>query len=277
MIRVLAVGDVVGSPGRSAFARFGQRAKSDGLVDFIVVNAENAAGGRGLTPAVAQELLQSGADVLTLGDHAWDQKEVMELLEKEPRVLRPANFAPLNPGSGWRTFETPKGRVTVVNLVGRVFLPPADCPFRTIDAILARPEDIGRVILVDIHAEATSEKMALGWYLDGRVSLVVGTHTHIQTADERILPKGTGYLTDLGMCGARDSVLGRDKEAIIQKFLTGRPAQFKVATDDVWVEGLYAEIDGSTGHAVRLRRFQVPAGKEYEWVPFPVGTEKVAS
>lgn len=257
----------MGSPGRAAFARLAGQARAAGVVDFIIANAENAAGGRGLTPAVAEELLQAGADVLTLGDHAWDQKEIMGYLDREPRILRPANFPPDNPGRGWYTYHSSKGNVTVINLVGRVFLPPADCPFRTMQQILAE----GRVnppaaVVVDLHAEATSEKIAMGWFLDGRVSLLVGSHTHVQTADDRILPHGTGYLTDLGMCGARRSVLGRDIDSVLTKFMTGRPTVFKVAEEDVWTEGLLAVVDEKTGRALRLRRIQVPAGGEAEEV-----------
>ncbi len=265
-MRILIIGDIVGSPGRAAFARLAGQARANDAVDFIIANAENAAGGRGLTPAVAAELLQAGADVLTLGDHAWDQKEIVGYIDREPRVLRPANFAPGNPGRGWNVYETPKGRVTVINLVGRVFLPPADCPFRTVQQILDEPSVKGTVTIVDLHAEATSEKIAMGWFLDGRVSALAGSHTHVQTADERILPRGTAFLTDLGMCGARRSVLGRDIESVLQKFVTGRPSVFKVAEDDVWVEGVWIMVDEKTGRALRIKRIQVAAGRENEEV-----------
>lgn len=256
-MNILIAGDIVGSPGRTAFAQVATRWRAEGKADFVVANAENAAGGRGLTPALAEELFAAGADVLTLGDHTWDQKEIIPFLDREPRVLRPANFAPGCPGRGWITVETPAGRVTVVNLVGRVFLPAADCPFRKADAILGLPpRDLARVVLVDLHAEATSEKIALGRYLDGRVTAVVGSHTHVQTSDEGLLPKGTAYITDLGMTGPKNSVLGRDVESVVHKFLTGMPTKFEVATGDVTFEGVLIEADAETGRAQRIRRIR---------------------
>lgn len=265
-IRILMVGDIVGSAGRAAFARLAGLIKQKGRADFVIGNAENAAGGRGLTPALADELLQAGADVLTLGDHAWDQKELVTHLDLEPRILRPANFPPDNPGRGWGDYDCAKGRIRVINLVGRIFLAPADCPFRTVQHILATEPRPGMVTVVDLHAEATSEKIAMGWFLDGKASVLVGTHTHVQTADDRILPNGTAYITDLGMCGARRSVLGRDIESVLTKFLTGRPMVFKVASEDVWTEGIYVVVDEATGRALRVQRFQIPAGREYDWV-----------
>jgi len=226
-----------------------------GEADFIVANAENAAGGRGLSAALAQELLGAGADVLTLGDHAWDQKDLAGHLEKEERVLRPANFPPGCPGRGWITVQTAMGVVTVINLVGRVFMQPHyDCPFRTVDEILKKGAALGKVVLVDIHAEATSEKIAMGWYLDGRVSAVVGSHTHVQTSDETVLPKGEAYITDLGMTGPKRSVLGREVEPIIKRFLTGLPSPFGVATEDVVLEGVLITVDEKTGKATRIKR-----------------------
>lgn len=261
-MRILIVGDIVGSPGRAAFARVVGQMRAKGEVDFVIGNAENAAGGRGLTPALADELFTAGADVLTLGDHAWDQKELAGHLPNEPRIVRPANFAPGCPGKGWVTVNTPFGQVTVVDLVGRVFMAPYDCPFRAADQVLALKGSIGRVVVVDIHAEATSEKIALGRYLDGRVSAVVGSHTHVQTADEAILPGGTAFLTDLGMTGPKDSVLGRDLESVLKKFLTGMPSAFKVATGRVQLEGLLVTVDEKTGKAERVKRLQVPVGNE---------------
>ena len=257
LLRILMVGDIVGSPGRMAFARTVTRMKQAGEVDFAVVNAENAAGGKGLTAALGEEILAAGADIITLGDHTWDQKGFQPYLEKETRVLRPANFAPGCPGHGHVTVDTDKGRITVINLVGRVFMQPADCPFRTTDEILKKEQSsIGKMILVDVHAEATSEKVVLGRYLDGRVSCVVGTHTHVQTSDNRILPKGTAYITDLGMTGARDSAIGRDLETITARFLTGMPNKFIVATDDVMLEGVIVEIDPATGKAASIKRIR---------------------
>lgn len=254
-MRILMVGDIVGSPGRLAFARVVGQMRQKGEVDVVVANAENAAGGRGLTGILAEELFSAGADVLVLGDHTWDQKELAAYLEREPRILRPANFAPGCPGRGWITVDTAAGRVTVLNLVGRVFMPPHyDCPFRTADQILKPDAGLGRIILVDMHAEATSEKIALGRYLDGRVSAVAGTHTHVQTADEVILPKGTAYITDLGMTGPHDSVLGRELAPVLKRFTTGMPAPFDIASGDVRLEGLLVTVDAETGRAQKVKR-----------------------
>ncbi len=255
-MRLVVVGDIVGEPGRRAFARIAGRMRREGEVDFLVANAENAAGGRGLTPALAGELFDAGADVLTLGDHAWDRKELLGYFDTEPRILRPANYPPGCPGKGWITVPTPAGPVTVINLVGRVFMAPADCPFRAVDQILSTGGGLGRMIVVDLHAEATSEKVALGRYLNGRVSAVVGSHTHIQTADETILSRGTAYLTDLGMTGPKDSVIGRDGDAVLRKFLTGLPSVFTVADGDVRLEGVRLTLDPASGHALRIQRIQ---------------------
>lgn len=255
-MKVLLSGDIVGAPGRFAFAQITTRLKAQGAVDFVIANAENAAGGKGLTPNVATELFAAGADVLTLGDHTWDQKELVSYINVEPRILRPANFAPGCPGRGIYTCDTPHGKISIVNLVGRVFMPPFDCPFRCADVLLANRESLGRTVIVDIHAEATSEKMALGRYLDGRVSAVVGTHTHVQTADEQILPNGTAYLTDLGMTGPKDSIIGRDVESILKKFLTGLPVPFKVADENSSFEGVLLDIDPQNGRARTIKRIR---------------------
>lgn len=255
-MKFLVVGDIVGSPGRTAFARIVGQMRSAAEVDFVIANAENAAGGRGLTPPLAEELFRAGADVLTTGDHVWDQKELAKNIDKEPRILRPANYAPTCPGKGWITVETAAGRVTVINLVGRVFMGPADCPFRTTDQILSAGAGLGKIILVDLHGEATSEKIAMGRYLDGRVSAVVGSHTHVQTSDEAILPKGAAYITDLGMTGSKDSVLGRDVESILRKFLTGMPSPIELASKDVHLEGVLITVDEKTGKATRIKRLR---------------------
>ena len=258
-MRILIVGDIVGAPGRRAFAQGVARLRAESSLDFVIANAENAAAGKGLTPAIADELFAAGADVLTTGDHVWDQKDLPAHLTREPRILRPANLAPECPGRGWVTAAGRAGPVTVINLCGRVFLPPLfDCPFRTVDAILGDlPAGHGPVI-VDVHAEATSEKIALGWHLDGRVSAVVGTHTHVQTADETVLPKGTAYLTDLGMCGPRRSVLGRQIEPVLRRFRTGMPQKFDVATEEVAMEGAWIEVRPASGLAVAIRRLRIP-------------------
>ncbi len=255
-MNILMVGDIVGGPGRKVFARLAGQMKQRGTADFIVANAENAAGGRGTTRVLAEELLDAGADVLTMGDHTWDQKELIPFFDIERRVIRPANFAPGCPGRGIVTLDTKKGRVTVINLVGRVFMPVTDCPFRTADALLAKEPGMGKVILVDMHAEATSEKMAIGRYLDGRVSAVVGTHTHVQTSDDSILPKKTAYLTDLGMTGAKDSILGRDLASVLSKFMTGMPSKFEIADKDVALEGALIDVDEATGRARKITRIR---------------------
>jgi hypothetical protein len=256
-VRILIVGDIVGSPGRTAFARVVGQMRSRQEVDCVIANAENAAGGRGLTPSLAEELFNAGADVLTLGDHAWDQKEMVLHIDKDPRILRPANYPPGSPGKGWVTIQSAAGPVTVIALIGRVFMPPTnDCPFRTVDSILTPAGGLAKVIVVDVHAEATSEKIGLGRYLDGRVSAVVGTHTHVQTSDETILPKGTAYLTDLGMTGPKDSILGRDAESVLHKFVTGVPTPFRVADKDVMLEGALVTVDEKTGKATKIKRIR---------------------
>jgi len=258
-MNILMVGDLVGSPGRRAMAQVVTRLRAAGKVDFVVANAENAAGGKGLTGPVAEELFAAGVDVITLGDHAWDQKELRTHLDREPRVLRPLNFAPGCPGRGWVSVDSGKGvKVTVINAIGRVFMNPYDCPFRALDALLAKPNDLGSVILVDFHAEATSEKIIMGRYLDGRVSAVVGTHTHVQTSDECVLAGGTAYITDLGMTGAKDSALGRDLDSVTSMILTGMPAKFKVAAEDVALEGALIEINATTGRAKKMKRVREP-------------------
>jgi metallophosphoesterase (TIGR00282 family) len=255
-MKILMVGDIVGEPGRRAFAWVAARMRHEGAVDFIVADAENAAGGKGLTGAVAEELFAAGADVLTLGDHAWDQKEIGAYLEREERVIRPANFAPGCPGRGLVTVRTDKAEVTVISLVGRVFMGPNDCPFRTVTALLEGAPAPCKVIIVEIHAEATSEKVVLGRYLDGRASCVAGTHTHIQTADEQVLPGGTAYITDLGMTGPSDSALGRDLESVTSMFLTGMPARFKLGSGGPVFHGAVVDVDEATGRARGIRRLR---------------------
>jgi len=259
-MKILLVGDIVGSPGRTAFARVATAMREQGEADFVVANAENAAAGRGLTGPLAAELLANGADVLTLGDHAWDRKELQKTIDLEQRVLRPANFAPGCPGRGWLSCEVLGRPVTVVNLVGRVFMRNYECPFRTIDAILRQVAAPGRVVIVDFHAEATSEKIAMSRYLDGRVAVLVGTHTHVQTADDTVMPKGTAYTTDLGMTGAKDSVIGCEVEPVLRSFLSGMPAHFPVAHGNPVLEGALVEIDEPTARAVSIRRVRREAG-----------------
>lgn len=256
LMRILMVGDIVGSPGRHVFAAVVARLREQGNADLVVANAENAAGGKGLTEGTAAELFRAGADVLTMGDHTWDQKGFENCLDREQRIVRPANFAPACPGRGWTTVNTAWGRVSVINLVGRVFMKPYDCPFRAADAILARRSELGDVVLVDMHAEATSEKIVMGRYLEGRVTAVVGTHTHVQTSDETVLPGGTAYITDLGMTGPTNGAIGRDIQSVTATFLTGRPATFDLARDEPVVEGVILDVDYRTGKAIAIERIR---------------------
>lgn len=224
----------------------------------VIVNAENAAGGIGLTPDLANTLLrQAHVDVLTLGNHAWGKREIYSYLDTEPRIVRPANYPPGAPGRGFGFYRTTEGLLAVIALQGRTFMEPVDDPFRVIDELLNEIQPKTHFIFVDFHAEATSEKQALGWYVDGRVSAVIGTHTHVQTADERILPGGSAYLTDVGMTGPTDSVIGMDRHVIIQRFLSGLPSRFEVAEGQAHLSAVLVDLDSSTGHAVRILRLQI--------------------
>ncbi len=245
-MKILCIGDVVGAPGRRVFASVVPKLRAAGEVQAVIVNGENAAAGRGITPALADELLDAGADAITLGDHAWDQKEALALAASDRPVVRPANCGSGAPGRGWRVVSTPVGRVCVVNLLGRVFMNPADNPFEAVDALLAGPVPRDVPVLVDFHAEATSEKIAMGWHLDGRVAAVFGTHTHVQTADAAVLPKGTGYITDLGMCGPVRSVIGREVAPVVRKFLGGMPQKFDVAGGPAALTGCVFDVDPAT-------------------------------
>jgi len=229
-------------------------------VDLVVVNAENAAGGSGITERIARQLFGMGVDVITLGDHAWDRPELSEYLEQEPRIIRPANFPPDTPGKGWCLVELPSGKkAAVVNLLGRVFIRyNTDCPFRVFQSLYEEIRKQTGIIVVDMHAETTSEKVAFGHFCDGKVSAVFGTHTHIQTADETILPNGTAYITDLGMCGPHDSVIGQDKQKIIQRFLRSMPVRFEVAQNDVRLMGVIITVDEQSGKATKISRIQRP-------------------
>jgi 2',3'-cyclic-nucleotide 2'-phosphodiesterase len=255
--RVLFIGDILGHPGRHIVREKLPELAQEFVPDVIVANGENAAGGFGITPLLADELFEAGIHVLTSGNHIWDKKEIVPYLseQKDGRLLRPANYPEGAPGHGVYLGKTASGVLYgVLNLQGRVFMPTVDCPFRAADALLARMPSEVRIRIVDMHAEATSEKLALGWYLDGRVTAVVGTHTHIPTADETILPQGSAYITDLGMTGPYHSVIGMDKEAVIKKFLDQMPARFEVAKGDVRLSCVLIEADGSTGRALSIRR-----------------------
>ena len=257
MMNVLVIGDIVGQPGRRVAAALIPALKDEFKLDLVVANAENAAGGSGLTPAIVGELLDAGVGVITSGDHIWKKKEVLDIIAKEERLLRPANYAPDTPGKGSVVVQADNGaKIGVLNLQGRVFMAPIECPFRTAAEAVKEIKIQTPVIIVDIHAEATSEKIALARYLDGQVSAVFGTHTHVQTADEHILKQGTAYITDLGMTGPHDSVIGRRQEQIIQRFVTGMPAKFEMAASDVRLSGAVIEIDETTGRASSIKRIQ---------------------
>ena len=259
-MNVLMVGDIFGEPGRAALAKLLPRLRQQHAIDVAVVNIENAAGGFGVTPQIARTVLEAGGvDVLTSGNHIWDKKEIIPYIGKENLLLRPANFPPGTPGSGYITVKAGPHRVAVLNLMGRIFMNPIDCPFRKADEVVAELRRETPVVLVDMHSEATSEVMALGWYLDGRVSAVVGTHRHVQTADERILPGGTAYITDVGMTGPVDSVIGVDKDIIIQRFLTQMPVRFEPAKGPVALRGVVIAVDPETGRATSIQRLDVPA------------------
>jgi metallophosphoesterase (TIGR00282 family) len=256
-MKILFIGDIVGSPGREAVKKLVIPLKREYSLDFVVANAENAAGGSGITSKVAAELFSSGVDVLTSGDHIWKKSEIFELINKEERILRPLNFPAGAPGRGAAVFKSAGGaKIGIINVNGRVFMEPLECPFKT---AMKAVEELGKetkVILVDIHAEATSEKVALGWYLDGKVSAVLGTHTHIQTADEKILPKGSAYITDAGMTGPYDSVIGRRVEDVLTRFLSSVPVKFEVAQENVQLHGVVVSVDEATGRADSILRLQ---------------------
>ncbi len=254
-MKILFIGDVVGRPGRIALASRLGRLIDRNDIDLVVVNGENAAAGFGLTADLAREFYDLGVDVLTSGNHIWDKREIYDYLDSQKRLLRPANYPAGLPGRGHGVFTTSAGlKVGVLNLEGRVFMNNLECPFRTADALVDELRQQTPLILVDFHAEATSEKSALGCYLDGRVSALVGTHTHVQTADERILPGGTAYITDVGMTGSRDSVIGIRKELAVEKFLSQLPVRFDVAKKDVMVCGVVLTIDEKTGNAIGIER-----------------------
>ncbi len=262
-MRILFVGDVVAQAGRRVLKDGLRALRKSHSPDLIVVNGENSARGHGLTPQCSDQIFSAGADVITSGNHVWDRREVLALLERDPRVLRPANYPDPAPGSGVHLVEHPAaGPVAIVNLMGRLFMADVDDPFRAVDEILGELEGRARLVLIDFHAEATSEKIAFGWHVDGRVTAVVGTHTHVATADERVLPGGTAYITDVGMTGPYDSVIGVDKEAVLQRFRTQRPVRFTPAEDDVRLCAVLIDADPETGRAISIKRI--------DWRP-PVG------
>lgn len=269
-MRILMVGDIVGRPGRHACSQIIPRLIRERQIDFVVANAENVAGGSGLTAAMFKKILNYGVDVCTMGDHIYKRKEIVPTLEQSERIIRPANLPPEAAGKEMTIVTARNGtRVAVISLLGRLFIQMrADCQFHAVDRLLKQlPADV-KLVLVDHHAEATSEKIAMGWYLDGRVTAVVGTHTHVQTADERVLPRGTAYITDLGMTGPHDSVLGRNKSAVITSLITSMPIPYDVAVNDVFLNGVVVDVDLETGRAASIERIT-----EYEESPLPPGDD----
>jgi len=263
-MRILFIGDIFGNPGRKVVAHLLPRIKEEYGIDFVIANGENAAGGMGITPPVARELFSSGIGVITTGNHVWKYKEIVEFIKNEPRLLRPLNYPPDVPGSGSVVLDQGKAKIGVINLMGRTFLSEVDCPFRRGAEEVKRIREEASVIVVDMHGEASSEKVAMGWFLDGTVSAVIGTHTHIQTADERILPQGTAYITDAGMTGSRDSVIGIKTEIAIRKFLTQMPIRFEVGKENLVFCGVVIDVDQSSGKAFSIQRLQTELGKHKE-------------
>jgi len=258
-MRILFIGDIVGKAGRQAIAGILAKVIKDQGVEFTIANGENAAGGMGITPVIAVEILDQGVDVLTSGNHIWAKKEILPFLDDEPRILRPANYPPKVPGRGGGLFHSGDGqKVGVLNLEGRVFMRHLDCPFRVGEKEVELLSKETNIIFVDFHAEASSEKMAMGWFLNGKVSAVLGTHTHVQTSDEKILSEGTAYITDVGMTGPLDSVIGIRKEVALERLLTQIPWKFDVATEDIELQGVVIDVDPKTGKSKNIQRIKVP-------------------
>lgn len=257
-MNILFIGDIFASPGRKIVAQHLQEIISAEKIQLAIANAENSAGGFGITPLIAEELLSLGLDVLTTGNHAWDKKEIYEYLPRQPRLLRPANYPEELPGSGVFVARARNGvQAAVIDLQGRTHMPPTDCPFRKADQILASLDPAVKVRIVDFHCELTSEKMAMGWYLDGRVSAVLGTHTHVPTADERILPGGTAYQSDVGMTGPYDSIIGAEKHLALRRFTTGTPIRLEAAKNMPELHAVIVTTDDVTGRATAIRRYEV--------------------
>lgn len=261
-MKLLFIGDVVGEPGRRAVKVLAPRLRAEHHVDVIIANGENSAGGSGITPSTANELFNAGVDMITSGDHLWDQKEVSQLLDKEERFVRPINYPPETAGSGVRYWQKGWLKVAVVNVQGRTFMPDLENPFRVLQAEIPHIREQTKLIFVDCHAEATSEKISMARMLDGQVSAVVGTHTHVQTADEQIFPAGTAFLCDAGFTGPHESVLGREIAPVIERFLTNQPRRFAVASQRVLLQGAVIEIDEMTGRATKIQRISEPLPAE---------------
>ncbi len=276
MLRILFLGDVVGEPGRAAVIARLPELKQKLALDFIVINGENAAGGRGITSKITIDLLRAGVSVITTGDHIWDQKEIIAFIATEPRLLRPINYPAGTPGGGAIVLETAKGKVGVINVQARTFMQPIlDNPFPAVENAVAQMRAETKVILVDAHGETTSEKMALGRFLDGKVSAVVGTHTHVQTADEQIFPGGTAFICDAGMCGPVNSILGRTIDPIVKRFMSNVPAMFPVANGEVRLRGALIDIDENSGRALRIVRVD-EEGSTPDAAPAPPKTQPPA-
>ncbi len=255
--KILCIGDIVGKPGRKAIQQKISDFREEEGIDFVIANGENSASGSGITPKLMSQLLNAGVDVITTGDHIFKNKEVMSCIE-DPRLLRPNNYVADASGNGYGIFKMGDDTtIAVINLSGRVFMDPCECPFSDVEKVLAELNGKTNIIIVDMHAEATSEKIAMGWYLDGRVSGIFGTHTHIQTADERVLPSGTAYITDVGMTGPYESILGRKIENVLHKFTTNMPSRFDVASGDVRICGVMIMVDDSNGHARSIERVSI--------------------
>ena len=260
-VKLLFIGDIIGKPGRQALSFELHRLVDRHMVDLVIANGENSAGGFGITEETAKDLYGCGIHLLTSGNHIWDKKDSLDFIKREGKLLRPANYPEGTPGRGSAVVTTAGGvKVGVLNLEGRVFMNNLDCPFRTADREIERLKMETPIIFVDFHAEATSEKAALGWYLDGRASAVIGTHTHVQTADERVLPGGTAYMTDVGMTGSYESVIGVRKEEAISRFLTQLPAKFEVAKKDIRLNAVVVEVDETSGRALAIERIAVACG-----------------
>lgn len=264
-MKIIFIGDIVGSPGRDMVERYLPRLRRKYEPDVIIANGENAASGRGITKRIFDDLLRSGVDVVTMGNHTWDQREIYDFIDETDYLIRPANFSDEAPGKGMTTITKNNVSLSVINLHGRTFLPPHGDPFKKATELIQEAKEISPLVFVDFHAEATSEKIAMGWYLDGQASVVVGTHTHVQTADNRILPEGTAYITDVGMTGPYDEILGMKKEDVIYRFQTNLPVRFQVPKKGrIQLNGIFVEIDDQTGKAKHIERIMINDDQPFE-------------
>lgn len=256
--KVFFIGDIIGRPGRIAVKELLPDIIEKYAIDFVIANGENAAGGFGITPAIAEELIGMNIDIITSGNHIWDKKEIVDYIKDKKWLLRPANYPEGVPGFGWVVTKTKTDKkIGIINLCGRVFMDNLDCPFRIAEDIVKKVEQDTSTIILDMHAETTSEKAAMGWFLDGKISAVIGTHTHVQTADEKILPQGTAFITDAGMTGSLNSVIGMQKEIVLERFLTQMPKKFEVAAKDVEMQGVVVSMDSETGKAIGIERIRI--------------------